>query len=324
MNYKKGIILLAAIFPLIAFSQKTGLSLLFEGIGDNREFSGGKAFSQTILGTRGSIEGGLSMDGHHLKVGVSHFFEFGSMNGKTNMIFYYQYEDPGKVFHFGSFPRREFTDFPLALLTDTIAYYRPNIEGMRGELRWTNGYQNIFIDWTGRQSAEVRESFSAAASGEISFQGFYAQNYFILNHLAHSRPRRPDEHVNDNLAYNLMLGWRNSKETPWHGFLQAGILGSVFRERSVTDGYIHAKSLISAGFLKYNNVAVRSILHTGQGHHIITGDPFYRLEGYMRTDLIWYFINHKNIHGKFNLSLHLTEWKELDHSQQISIVFKIP
>ena len=324
MKLKNSLILLATIFPLIAFSQKAGISVLFEGIGDNREFSGGKALSQTILGSRGSLEGGLTIDNHNLRAGFSHFFEFGSMAGKTNMILYYQYEDPGKVFHFGSFPRRELASFPLALLADTIGYYRPNIEGMRGELRWSTGYQNAFIDWTGRQTAEVRESFTAAASGEVSFSGFYFQNYLLLNHLAHSRPRREGEHVNDNLGYSLTFGWRNSQESPWHGYVRAGILGSVYRERTIMDNHIHSKSVISEGYLKHGHLAVRTIAHAGEGHRVMTGDPFYRLDGYMRTDLIWYFINHKNITGKFNLSLHWIEWKELVQSQQISIVFKIP
>jgi hypothetical protein len=318
------ILVLMLLIPLYGLSQKTSFTILFEGIGDNREFSSGRSFSQTILGTRGSFEAGVTQDGHSLRAGITHLFEFGSLPENPAMILYYQYEDQKKTFHFGSFPRRNLADFPLALLADTINYYRPNIEGMRGEIRWQNGYQNVFADWTGRQSAEVRESFTAAASGELTFSRFYIRNFVILNHLAHSRPRGAGEHVNDNLGYSVSAGWRSDQKAAWHGYFTAGMLGSVFRERSVTEGFIHSASLLTEGYLKHRNFALKNIIHTGDGHHLLTGDPFYKLKGYMRSDVIWYFINHERVSGRFNLSFHLIDWKKNDQSQQISIVYRIP
>jgi hypothetical protein len=318
------ILVLMLLIPLYGWSQKTSFTILFEGIGDNREFSSGRSFSQTILGTRGSFEAGVTQDGHNLRAGVTHMFEFGSVPEKPAMILYYQYEDPEKTFHFGSFPRKSLVDFPLALLADTINYYRPNIEGLRGELRWNNGHQNIFVDWTGRQSPEVRESFSAAASGEITLSRFSIRNFILLNHLAHSRPRGAGEHVNDNLGYSVVAGWRNEKRTTWHGSISAGILGSVFRERSVSDQFIHSISFMAEGYLKHRNFAVNNIAHAGDGHLLLTGDPFYKLNGYMRTDAIWYFINHDRVSGRFNLSFHLIEWQKIDQSQQISIIYRLP
>jgi hypothetical protein len=311
---------------LFAQSQKPGLRVTLEGIGDNREFSGGISYSQTILGTRGSFEASFSIDGHHLVAGLSHLYEFGSKPGyhQPAMILYYQYEDPVKSFHFGSFPRKNLANFPLALMADTIDYYRPNIEGMRGELNWGYGYQNMFVDWTGRQTDKVRESFTAATSGEISLSGFYIRNYVLLNHLAHSSPRGEGEHVNDNLGYAILAGWKTSDTDGLHGYLNAGVLGSVYRERSVSDGFQHAVGLLAEGFLRHRNFAMKNTLHTGEGHTILTGDPFFRQRNYNRTDAIWYFINHRNVSGRFNLSFHLSEWKNPDHSQQISIVYRLP
>lgn len=326
MKIKGILITFLTLTTLLAQSQKPGLRITLEGIGDNREFSGGNAYSQTILGTRGSFEASLNMEGHQLVAGLSHLYEFGSRPGyhKPAMILYYQYEDPDKSFHFGSFPRKNLLSFPLALMADTIGYYRPNIEGMRGEITWGSGHQNMFVDWTGRQTDIVRESFTAATSGEISLAGFYLRNYALLNHLAHSSPRGAGEHVNDNLAYNILAGWRSGAEEGLNGYLNAGILGSVYRERSVTDGFDHAVSLLAEGYLRHRNFALRNILHSGDSHTILTGDPFYRLRSYNRTDVIWYFINHRNISGRFNLSFHLSEWKETYHSQQISIVYRLP
>ena len=326
MKIKLFFLILFVAFSLTAISQKPEFRVLFEGIGDNREFSSSKSLSQTILGTRGAFEIGVNSEGHQLRAGMSHLFEFGSVVDyhNPNIILYYQFEDKKKNFHFGSFPRRELVDFPLAMLTDTLMYYRPNIEGMRGEYRWLHGYQNAFVDWTGRQNAWVREAFTAGGSGEIHFGSFFVQNYLLLNHLAHSKPRGDDEHVNDNLGYSLLAGWRNNENAVWKGYFKAGILGSIFRERSVTEGFIHGQSLLAEAFLKLGNFAARNTLHTGNGHIFMAGDPFYRLKNYMRTDIIWYFINHKNVKGRFNLSFHLIEWKELDQSQQISIIYQLP
>ncbi len=326
LKKKTAVVFLLIIAALTVSAQKPEFSLLFEGIGDNREFSSGTSLSQTILGTRGAFEVGLNAEGHRFRAGLSHLFEFGSYPNyvKPNLILYYQFEDKSKTFHFGSFPRRTLVSFPLAMLTDTLMYYRPNIEGMRGEYRWEWGFQNAWVDWTGRQSDGVREAFTAAGSGEIYSGNFFLQNYLLLNHLAHSKPRGDDEHVNDNLGYSLLAGLRSLNGDKWLWYLKAGILGSVFRERSVTDGFVHAQSFLAEGYLKTGNFAAKNTFHTGKGHTFLSGDPFYRLNNYMRTDIIWHFINHKHVKGRFNVSFHLIDNKKLDQSQQISIIYLFP
>jgi hypothetical protein len=63
------------------------------------------------------------------------------------------------------------------------------------------------------------------------------------------------------------------------------------------------------------------VLHSGEGHRFKDGDWFYRVANYWRTDVIWYFINHEKVKGRFNLSFHLIDWNDLDQSQQLSIVY---
>ena len=48
---------------------------------------------------------------------------------------------------------------------------------------------------------------------------------------------------------------------------------------------------------------------------------FYRLNDYLRTDVIWYFINHEKVNGRFNYSFHLIELNDIDQQQQLSIVY---
>src|SRR5680860_326976 len=75
---KKILFLSFVILSLLGKSQNFEYQVLFEGIGDNREFFSNKALPQTILGSRGAFEFGVEMDGHRLRGGLSQLFEFGS------------------------------------------------------------------------------------------------------------------------------------------------------------------------------------------------------------------------------------------------------
>ncbi|MEE4284617.1 MAG: hypothetical protein V2I31_00665, partial [Mariniphaga sp.] len=165
---KKQIFIVFVLIPILGFSQNFEYQLLFEGIGDNREFSNSnKAMSQSILGSRGAFEIGVEIDNHRIRGGLSQLLEFGSDLDyhKPRLTLYYSYSDHQKDFLFGAFPRRGRIDFPLAMLTDTLLYYRPNIEGMFGEVRWDWGHQNGFVDWVSRQTDIKRENFTVGFSG---------------------------------------------------------------------------------------------------------------------------------------------------------------
>ncbi len=295
----------------------------FEGIGDNREFHNGLSQSRTILGTLATLEAAVREEGHSLHAGLNGLYEFGSPAGtlKPKPVLYYRYEDPRITFLFGSFPRKESVVFPLAMLSDTLLYFRPLIEGLLGAYRWKWGWQNAFADWTGRQSHITRESFMAGSSGEVTFKAWFFQNFLILNHLAHTTPRTPGQHIRDHLGFALMTGIRTGDKKPFSGYLKGGLLFSAYRERSVMDGFIAGNSLLCEAYGQYHQFAVKGTLHAGEKQHFAHGDPFYRFGNYLRTDAVWYFINHKNVKGRFNLSFHLVDGKQLDQSQQLSLVY---
>jgi hypothetical protein len=150
---KKLLVILFILFSFLAKAQDFEYQILFEGIGDNREYFSEKAMPQTILGSRGAFEVGLKIDNHRIRTGLSQLLEFGSDIDyhKPKLTLYYQLKEDKKEFLFGGFPRRGIIDFPLAMLTDTLLYYRPNIEGMFGEVHWNWGKQNGFVDWVSRQ-----------------------------------------------------------------------------------------------------------------------------------------------------------------------------
>lgn len=318
--------LLTLLFVLITFlgkSQDFEYQVLFEGIGDNREYFNDIAYPQTILGTRGSFEIGVNSDAHKIRAGLSQLLEFGSDIDaqKPKITLYYQFKNEYDEFLFGAFPRRDKIDFPLAMLTDTLLYYRPNIEGMFGKLNWKWGHQNAFIDWISRQNSYKSEIFTAGTSGEIFVKNFFLQNYILLTHDAIPSIRTPDVHIEDYLGFALLAGIKTTESSEFDGYLKAGVLGSSFRQRSVTDGFVNSFSFFAEARGKYKNFGIKSVLNSGAGHKFAYGDHYYRAKNYLRTDVIWYLINHEKVKGTFNLSFHVIDWNDIDQQQQLSVIY---
>ena len=231
---KKFIFILFILTAFIAKAQNFEYQVLFEGIGDNREYSkSNMAMSQSILGSRGAFEIGVEKDGHRIRTGVSHLLEFGSGLDyhKPKLTLYYQYSDKQKDFLFGAFPRRGRIDFPLAMLTDTLLYYRPNIEGMFGEVRWDWGHENAFVDWVNRQTDVERENFIVGFSGEIFHKNLFLQNFFThVSMMLGPAIDIPGDNVKDYLGYAVQAGVKTNDNAAINGYIKAGILQSSYRE----------------------------------------------------------------------------------------------
>lgn len=320
---KKSAFILFLFISLFVKSQDFEYKILFEGIGDNREYFYDGAYPQTILGTRGAFETGVKFDNHRLRVGLSQLFEFGSDIDaqKPKLSMYYQFKNERNEFVFGAFPRRDKINFPLAMLTDTLLYYRPNIEGMFGNLHWEWGHQNGFIDWIGRQTEVVSEIFTAGSSGEITANNLFLQNYILLTHHAVPSIKTPADHIEDYFGFAVQAGIRTSDDAKFQGYFKAGVLGSSFRQRSVIDDFQNAFGLFVEAKGKYKNFGLKSVLKSGGNHQFAYGDLFYRAKNYSRTDVIWNFINHEKVKATFNLSFHIIDWKELNQQQQLSVIY---
>lgn len=320
---KQALLLLFLFASIVSSAQDFEYQVLFEGIGDNREFTPPYATPQTIIGTRGAFELGVSIDNHRLRGGLSHLFEFGTeMDAQQpKLTLYYQYLDDKNEFIFGAFPRRDKIDFPLAMLSDTLLYYRPNIEGLYGKVSWDWGHQLAFVDWVGRQTEMQREQFMAGASGEISHNNLFLQNYILMFHNAHTLYNDPPQNIEDYMGFAFQGGIRTKEEAVINGHFKAGVLNSMFRKRSVTDGFEVSTTFFAELKGRYKNVGLKSVLSTGGGHKFMYGDTYYRANDYLRTDLLWYFINHKNIRATFNISLHFVDWETLDQQQQLSVIY---
>jgi hypothetical protein len=320
---KKLIFILSIFAAFTAKSQDFEYQVLFEGIGDNREYFNDWAYPQTIMGVRGAFEFGVSFDNHRLRGGLSQLQEFGSDIDaqKPKLTMYYQFQNDKNEFLFGAFPRKDKFDFPLAMLTDTLLYFRPNIEGMFGKLSWEWGHQNAFVDWISRQTEINSEIFTAGSSGEIFVNNLFLQNYILLTHDAVPIEQGPNDHIEDYFGFALQAGIRTNKDKKFQGYVKAGVLESTFRDRGGEDVFQNAFSLFVEAQGKYKYFGAKSVLSSGGSHKFAYGDNFYRAKNYLRTDLIWYFINHEKVKGTFNFSFHVIDWEELNQQQQLSVIY---
>lgn len=289
---------------------------------DNREYSKSNRFSQSILGLRFSPEIGLVLDSvHHIRGGFNALHEFGSPKfvNKIDPVLYYKFDKKEWNFYMGMFPRHNLiSDFPRALLTDTLNYYRPNVEGMLLKYENSNWKQLLFIDWTSRQTATDRENFIFGLSGSFRKDLFFISHYAMMLHNAGAAIAVPDDYVEDNGAAAVKVGVDLSKKTFLDSLtINTGGLMSFERIRRL-GGWKTPKGLLLEMQMEYHRIGVTNSFYAGEGHNIRYGDQFYTAKRYNRTDLSWRPRIYKGIEGKFTLSFHFLEGV-IDSQQSLAI-----
>lgn len=293
---------------------------------DNREYNKSERFSQTIFGVRFSPEVGLLLDSvHRIRFGFNALHEFGSPKfaNKVAPVVYYEYQKQDWNFYMGVFPRHKLlSDFPRAVLTDTLSYYRPNVEGMLLKFENQNWRQLLFIDWTSRQTATDRENFIFGLSGRFKKGIFFASHYAMMLHNAGPAIDIPGDHIQDNGALAVKAGLDLSKRTFLDSLtLNVGGLMSFERTRTI-GGWQTPKGLLLEMQMEYKRFGITNSFYTGEGHHINFGDQFYTAKQYNRTDLSWRPKIYKNIEGQFTLSFHFLEGV-VDSQQAFGIRYNI-
>lgn len=323
---KKYYLLFIAFCLTAITAQAQTVDVHFNGLGflDNHEYKEFVERSRTYSGTRVALDFGLNLDSNNRFVaGVNGLHEFGAKPffGKVDPVFYYQYTSSKWQFNAGSFPREGLvSNFPRALLNDTLRYYRPNIEGLLARYQFSKGYETFFIDWLSRQTPTDREQFIFGASGKFSpkAQGaFYIQHYFFLMHDAGAEILLPTDHINDNGAAQIRLGLDlTRKQTMFDSLtVEAGGMMSLERSRGV-DGFQTPKGVLASIYLGYHRLALFDEFYKGEGSHIIYGDSYFSKKTYNRIDIIYTPFLFKNIKGQFVFSFHQTP-ESTGSSQQV-------
>jgi len=217
----------------------------------------------------------------------------------------------------GAFPRNQIYRLPAVLQNDTFSYYKPYLEGAHLSFTLKNGYQNIWIDWTSRQTAEVNEAFMAGVSGGFMKQNFFARYDFMMNHVA-GVAEGPSV-IRDNGGLVVLAGIGKSYTSFFDSVaVSTGMAGSYDRFRTYYDFRFGYGSL-SEIFLQRKNLGLRSILSLGTGLNILPGDHMYLAEAYSRTDFIYTFLNSPRVKVFLEFSVHLQPGGIRDYSQKFQV-----
>jgi len=278
---------------------------------DNREYARSNRFSETIFGLRFAPQIGLLVDStHRIRVGLNALHEFGSpeFTNKIDPIVYYQYMKQNWNFYMGVFPRQDLiSDFPRAILNDTLNYFRPNVEGMLAKFENKHWKQILFIDWTSRQTATARENFIFGLSGRYQPGAFFVSYYGMMLHNAGPGIPIPDDHIEDNGAAAVKIGVDLSGKTFLDSLtINTGGMMSFERVRTI-GGWATPKGVLLEAHAGYHRFGITNSFYKGEGHNITMGDKFYRSKTYNRTDLSWSPILFKNVEGKLALSFHFVD-----------------
>lgn len=295
----------------------------FKNIFDDREYNSGLAYNQVILGARADGGVGFTIDSiSEVRGGLNYMFEYGSDPKALTPVpdLYYKLKTEHFKMQFGSFPRSELLNYPLALLTDTLLYYRPNIQGGFMELNGNWGNQNAWCDWTSRQTMTDDECFLAGGSGHFKYDIFYIEDYFYMYHHANTKPGITVYHnVRDNGGGAFYAGADLGKKTILEKLaFDIGFVGAYDRTRP--NPYNHYDGLQIRMFSFYKIFGIDATYYKGDKLPLIYGEPFYNNCGnYARIDAYLKFFKIKQVDLKAGWSFHILNGNYLDNSIQLML-----
>jgi len=287
---------------------------------DNREYFTEYAWPQTILGARLNAGLAFTLDSvHTLHTGVNYMYEYGgTLTGVPLTIdLYYNYSGEHIRMWFGSFPRKGLLEYPLVLLTDTLNYYRPNIQGGLVRLQGQDAYLQAWADWTSRQTEIVKETFLAGMEGYIKRGLWFASEHIYMYHRASTVNNVTHEPIRDNGGGAVLTGLDLSGKIPFDKLiLDAGLVGSYDRVRP--DPYGWAWGALTRLNAEYAFAGLKLTMYRGDPQILAYGDSFYSAGKYARIDLYVKMFRKYGIDARAGISIHLTEG-DLNNSQQVLI-----
>lgn len=334
MTKKLYLITFLLLITRLAQAQQS-LDINFNGLGflDNREYRAYTERSRTYSGTRLALDLGLNLDSlNHFIVGVNGIHEFGAKPYflKVDPIAYYKFESNKWLFNAGMFPRAGLLDnYPRAILNDTLRYYRPNVEGLLTRYQGEHGHITLWLDWVSRQTNTDREQFLFGTSGKYmpnAFGPFYASYYFMLLHDAGPAVSIPNDHIRDNGATQIRLGYNFGHKTMFDSLsVEAGGMMSLERTRVGEGGGGWKKPLgvVASAYASIGRFAFFDEFYKGEGHTVTYGDSFYEKKIYNRLDIIYTPFLFKHVKGQFILSLHQSPGQLSDNQEAFRIVFDL-
>lgn len=293
----------------------------YHGFLDNREYYNSVQMPKTYIGSDFATTAIFQIaPSHEIAFGMNYIYELGSRFDAhpLKIVMNYRYNREPFGFQVGVFPRRDLLRYPLALLTDTLDYFRPNIEGFYLDFSGKRIFENFWLDWVSRQGEHTREVFMTGFSGNLTIGDFSLSHCAVINHFALSSPSPADEHIRDNMAALLKIGWQSVNI----GFLDSlqissGVLMSADRSRHVSDWY-SARGWYSEIQASRGRFAVTGTFYRGERQKILFGDRFFGSRSYARADFLVHAIQTPSVQTDCSLGLHFIEGR-LDFSQTLTV-----
>lgn len=308
-----------------AWAQKPSFYLGFDQILDNREFFTDYGYPQTIFGVR--INPGATVSfysNHQIHAGINYMYEFGGeLLGVIPQIdLYYSYQTDELDLFIGSFPRSERLDYPLMLLTDSLNYYRPNMEGASVRYNWGWGDVHGWLDWTGRETEEIRESILAGVDATIRAGSFYLNAITTRYHLARTTSVDDQNKLRDDGSLVTMWGVDLSKRVGFEQFdLSTGGVSTYLFERPA--GYVWKRGWLTRLQMRKGMFGIKGSWYMGDPSPMLYGDRLYSHGDYGRLDLFIDPFKNPHITSKIGWSLHWLPGEGLYNSQQILIQIRL-
>lgn len=335
---KRICLILTLMVPCLAtLAQKPEFQLKLNTFFDNTEFAHSSfQMPQTMAGV--SVQPSFSLDfqkKHHIQVGVDLLHEYGSEKavGYFSPIAYYEFDNKPFRFLSGAFPREyAVVKYPRIFFQDSIANYRPAINGIVWEFAKKNSYANVWLDWTSRQTTKRHEAFFMGWSGRLSLGCLYAQHFGYMFHFAGIKNPKVDEALHDNGLMLTSLGIDLAKASGFEKLeMNLGYAVGLERARSVSSDWHKQKAFLAEVKAEYMGIGLFHTFYKGNGqmyfykdhrNELYWGDPMYQASAYNRTDIYLHFFNTEAIKARFIYSLHFAEGN-LYHEQMLNVSFNI-
>jgi hypothetical protein len=333
MRALPGVVLFIFLISPEGYSQDPFWGIRLYSFFDNTEFGHSEyQIPQTMAGVRFSPAFGLRWDSvHSITAGLDMLHEFGSDKILEDIYptAFYKYEKDPFRFLMGAFPRNYAVEkYPRIFFQDSIRYYRPNINGMLIEYVKDRFSINLWLDWTGRQTTEMHETFFAGFSGKYKHGMFYVQNFTYMFHFAGKKDPVIDEALHDNLIFLSSAGLDLSGTTILDKLdFNVGWVTGLDRARADNTGWFVQPGLLSEARIQYRYFGLFNTFYTGKGqmyyyddhdNELYWGDPIYRTRTYNRSDIYIDFAKGKLLNIRLIYSLHFTE-RRMYHEQALKI-----
>ena len=214
------------------------------------------------------------------------------------------------------------------LFRDSLAYYRPNMNGILVDYSHNNLSANLWLDWTSRQSHENREAFFVGFSGRYDMGIFYVQQFSYMFHFAGKMDPVINEALHDNIMLLTSLGLDLSGRTIFDRLeINAGYVNGLDRARSDNTGWLVHNGFLSEAFIEYKRFGLFNTFYAGEGqmffyedhdNELYWGDPFYRTNTYNRSDFYLDFLRNDIVNARLLFSFHFTE-KNIYNEQALKV-----